>query len=209
MTPQFLYFDLGNVLLTFDNQRMCRQMAAVLGVSEEKVRRSVFAAGDATDLQWRLESGLVSEAEYHSELITIAAGPYDRAALEHAMSDIFGPIEATMQLAMKLRQRGYRLGLLSNTNSFHWRFVLDGRYPALRDAFEIEVTSFGTRAMKPDPRIYEHAIERCGVERERVFFTDDRPENVAGAIAVGIDAAPFVSTEQLVQDLRIRGVEVD
>ncbi|MEM6797904.1 MAG: HAD family phosphatase [Planctomycetota bacterium] len=209
MPPQFLYFDLGNVLLTFDNQRMCRQIAELCGVTEAAITEALMPTGTHADFQWRFESGLVSEEEYHDRVAKVAGRRPDRVALEHAASDMFSPIDATLHLAERLAGRGYRLGLLSNTNAFHWRFVMGGRYPTLNSAFEIEVTSFAAKAMKPDPRIYHHAVDRCGVDRSAVFFTDDRPENVAGARGVGLDAAPFVSAEQLASDLRARGVEVD
>ncbi|MEM8864373.1 MAG: HAD family phosphatase [Planctomycetota bacterium] len=209
MPPSFLYFDLGNVLLTFDNDRMCRQMATVYGVSAEEMRQTIFATGDHTDLQWRFEAGQVSEEEYLAQLAERFGVQPDRNELEHAASDIFGPIEATMQLATRLAERGYPLGLLSNTNPFHWRFVLDGRFPVLNSAFTVHATSFAAQSMKPDPVIYKFAVEQAGVDPGDIFFTDDRLENVAGAKAAGFDAVPFTSTEQLLDDLRQRGIEVD
>ena len=82
----------------------------------------------------------------------------------------------------------------------------DGRYPRLNDSFELHVTSFDARAMKPDPAIYRLAAERAGCALERVFFADDRPENVEGALACGVDAVLFTSTDRLAEDLRARGV---
>jgi HAD superfamily hydrolase (TIGR01509 family) len=61
--------------------------------------------------------------------------------------------------------------------------------------------------MKPEARIYQHAILLAGVPAAQVFFTDDRLENVEGARAVGIDAVLFTSTEQLRNDLRSRGID--
>ena len=39
MPPKFIYFDLGNVLLRFDHELACRQMAAVAGTTPELVPR--------------------------------------------------------------------------------------------------------------------------------------------------------------------------
>jgi hypothetical protein len=39
-----------------------------------------------------------------------------------------------------------------------------------------------------------------------VFFTDDRQENVDGALAAGLDAVLFESAEQIAAELRRRGV---
>ncbi|QDT69175.1 Alpha-D-glucose-1-phosphate phosphatase YihX [Planctomycetes bacterium MalM25] len=206
--PEFLYFDLGKVLLDFDHARMVRQMAGVAGVSEEAMRAALMPSGDPTegDQQWALEAGQLSEDAYYEGLCERLGVRPPRAEFELAASDIFTPIQASLDLVTRLHAAGHRMGILSNTNSIHWRFFLDGRYPELIDAFEIKLGSFEVGSMKPDPVIYLSAIELAGVPAERVFFTDDKPENIAGAMAVGIDAVPFTDTASLVDELNQRGV---
>lgn len=208
-TPEFLYFDLGKVLLSFDHGRMVRQMAEVAGVSEDAMRAALMPSGDPSegDAQWRLEAGQLSEEAYHEGLCERLGCRPPRAELDRAASDIFAPIEPSMRLLERLKANGYRLGLLSNTNPIHWRFFLDGRFPTLNEVFEVQLSSFDLGSMKPDPRIYRAAIQRIGVPAERVFFVDDRPENVEGAIACGIDAVLFTDTATLESDLRARGVD--
>lgn len=209
MPPEFLYFDLGKVLLSFDHGLMLRQMAGVAGVTPERMREVLMPAGEPTpgDAQWRLEEGQLSEDAYYEDLCDRLGSRPDRAAFDLAASDIFAPIEPSMRLLERLKAAGHRLGLLSNTNPIHWRFFLDGRFPVLNGVFEISLSSFGVGAMKPDPRIYAAAVERAGVPAGRVFFTDDRPENVEGAKAFGIDAVLFTDTGTLESDLRARGIE--
>lgn len=208
MPPEFLYFDLGKVLLSFDHTRMLRQMAEVAGVSVETMQAVLMPTGEPTpgDAQWRLEEGLLSEDAYYEDLCERLGSRPDRAALDLAASDIFAPIEPSMRLLERLKAAGHRLGLLSNTNPIHWRFFLDGRFPLLNKVFEVYVGSFEVGAMKPDPKIYAAAVERAGVPAEQVFFTDDKPENVAGAIDFGIDAVLFTETATLEHDLTARGV---
>ena len=73
---------------------------------------------------------------------------------------------------------GYRLGILSNTCEAHWEYVSDGRYMVVRDLFELRVLSYEERCSKPEVAIYEVAARRAGTDPERIFFVDDRPENV-------------------------------
>lgn len=206
MTPQFLYFDLGNVLIRFCNDTMVRQMAEVAGVSEDAVRAAAIPTGTAQDVQWQFECGRLTPDEYYAWFCEATGSSPDRAALELACSDIFAPIDESLDLVTALSAAGCRLGILSNTNAVHWPF-LTSRFPQLNDAFELHVTSFGAQSMKPDRKIYDQAAERAGCELGELFFTDDRPENVAGALAVGIDAVRFESTEQLAGELRRRGIE--
>ena len=53
MLPEFLYFDLGKVLVDFSVERMCGQMAAVAGVEPAAVQEAVFGDG----LHEQYESG--------------------------------------------------------------------------------------------------------------------------------------------------------
>lgn len=208
MPPEILVFDLGRVLLDFSHERMLQQMAAVAGVTESELRAALMPSGEPSrdDPQWRLESGLVSENDYYANLCERLGVAPDREALNHAASDIFTPIDASMRLVERLKSAGYRLGLLSNTNAVHWRFFTDGRYPALNSAFDVALGSFHLRAMKPDAEIYHAAAERFGVAAEQIFFTDDKSENVAGARACGWDAVVFTDAAKLQHELAARGV---
>jgi len=207
-TPEFLYFDLGNVLLSFDHARMLRQMADAAGVTSEAMRIALMPAGEPTegDPQWALESGRLTEDDYYEQLCERLGRRPPREALNRAASEIFAPIEPSMRLLERLHAAGHRLGLLSNTNPIHWRYFLDGRYPQLNTAMEVCVGSFEVGVMKPDPLIYQTAVERAGVAAERTFFVDDRPENVEGARACGLDAVLFTDTAALEADLRTRGI---
>jgi putative hydrolase of the HAD superfamily len=207
MPPQFFYFDIGNVLLAFDHDRMIRQMAAVAAVGETAMREAILPSEDETDLQWALEAGQITENDYYEQLCKTLSVRPPRKELNFAASDIFEPMEPTLRLVERMQRVGLRLGLLSNTNSVHWRFFLDGRYPVLSRCFEQTVSSFEAQSMKPDSGIYRLAIEKAKVLPSDIFFVDDKEENVAGAIACGIDAVLFTGADDLEAALRERGVE--
>jgi glucose-1-phosphatase len=207
MPTTFLYFDLGNVLLTFSNERACRQMAEAAGVEFDRVARLVLGPHEQESLLWRFEHGLVSEDEFYGRFCDELGVVVDRAQLDHAAADMFAPIVASFQLIERLQASGYRLGILSNTNPVHWRFVTDGRWPLLNTAFTQYVTSFEARSMKPDRRIYEYAVAKAGIPAGEVFFVDDRIENVEGAIAAGLDAVQYIDPPTLARDLRLRGID--
>ena len=59
----FLYFDLGNVLLRFDHEIACQQMAKVAAVSADRVREIVFESG----LELQYERGELSTDEFYEE----------------------------------------------------------------------------------------------------------------------------------------------
>ena len=75
--------------------------------------------------------------------------------------------------------------------------------PAQRSANA--VLSYEVRSLKPEPAIYDEAIRRAGVAADRIFFVDDRVENVEGARRAGMDAVVFTGVDQLQRELARRG----
>ena len=72
--------------------------------------------------------------------------------------------------------------------------------------FQKTVLSYEVGARKPLLEIYKIAAEVAGVEPAKIFFVDDREDNVEGAIAAGFDAHVFQSPRQVQQLLIERGV---
>jgi len=203
-TLKFLYFDLGNVLLKFDHEVACRQIADVAGIPSGQVRDIVFDA----PLQWAYERGELSTNEFY-ELFCERSGTRPGSAdLFYAASDIFELNGRVAGIVAGLRDAGSRVGILSNTCDAHWRFLADERFPILDKLFEVAALSFRLGTAKPEPAIYHAAAELAGVATDEIFFVDDRSENVAGALDVGFDAVQFTSSSGLLAELAKRGVQV-
>ena len=82
MKPSFLYFDLGNVLLSFSHDRLCRQMAAVAGVELAAVRRALFEPASPLSAQWRFERGDLNALAVYEHFCEQCGVRPDRAALQ-------------------------------------------------------------------------------------------------------------------------------
>ena len=96
--------------------------------------------------------------------------------------------------------------IASNTSQPHWEWVQENLDFASH--FDPPILSHLVGAMKPDAAFYQPLIERSGLAPEEIFFTDDRPENIEGAKALGIRAFLFTSAEQLQVDLASSGIHV-
>ncbi|MEX1224369.1 MAG: HAD family phosphatase [Pirellulales bacterium] len=202
-SPDFYYFDLGNVLLSFSHEQGHRQMAAVAGAELSKVVD--YFTNDARQLAY--EAGQISTEAMIDGFQQATGTRPDPSELLLAAGDIFEPIADSVAILLAMRAEGRRLGLLSNTCDAHWRVCSDGRYPFLEQTFEQVILSFEHRVAKPDAEIYRIAARRCGLPPERIFFVDDRPENVRAACQVGFDAVLFEGPDQLRDDLARRGVD--
>jgi len=208
MSVDFLYFDLGNVLLSFSHERMFRQMAEEAGVDIDCVRRAIQAplTDGGQSMQMQFEAGLMDVDDVYDHFCRATGTQPDRDALFNAASEIFDPIDDSVALIRSLHGAGNRLGVLSNTNEADWTFVTSGRFPFLQECFHAYALSFEARSMKPEREVFDYAVERAGAPAGNVFFTDDKPENVAGALAAGLDAVLFQSAEQLRGELVQRDV---
>jgi FMN phosphatase YigB (HAD superfamily) len=201
-TPRFIYFDMGNVLVHFDEARAARQMGEVAGIDAQQARRIVFES----DLQHRFERGEVSEPQFHEAFCEASGTQPDPSRLLHAGADMFELNVPIVPLVVHLHGAGHKMGILSNTCSSHWTHVRR-RFRVVRSYFDTTVLSFEVGAMKPSPRIYECAAEAAKVPPQAIFYLDDRQENVDAAVAAGFDAVLYTDVPALAAALRWRGVD--
>lgn len=202
-TPEFFYFDLGNVLLMFDHELAIRQIAEVAKVSPEAVRAAVFDSG----LEVQYEAGAITSQDFYEEFCKATGSSPDFKALSQAASAIFHPNHSMIPIVAQMKQAGYRLGLLSNTCEAHYQYFGDGRYSMIPDIFDVVALSFEMKLMKPNPKIFERATELAGVAPEKIFFTDDIAGHIEAARRVGWDAVQYTGTPNLVDELRRRGAD--
>lgn len=76
----------------------------------------------------------------------------------------------------------------------------------LLDAFDAFFSSCYLGIRKPDRRIYQVALDVLQRDPECVVFIDDRPENVAAAVSLGIHGIRYQGSEQLTVALAALGV---
>jgi putative hydrolase of the HAD superfamily len=201
---EYIYFDLGNVLINFSHRRAAEQLAAVARCDAELAWRTVFDGR----LQSELETGAIDSPAFCAAFRAATGTRAADADLMRAASDIFWLNASIVPLVGQLFTAGYPLGLLSNTCQAHWDFVWN-RFQVLRSFFGERLLSFEYGVMKPDSRFFRAAIERAGCPPDRIFFVDDRPEHVAGAVGCGIDAVQFSNVAGLARQLHDRGVRMN
>jgi putative hydrolase of the HAD superfamily len=176
-------FDYGGVLTTspFAGLEMWdRQM----GLAEGTLRGLLFGDyhdGDGGGLVPRLERGELTIADFTAEL---SAQLPDRVDFGQVLgTNEFGVHWMVVARARRLRDEGYRVGLLTNNVKEYgdaWRATI----PV--EIFDDIVDSSVVGLRKPDRRIFLMAAERLGVEPQQCVFLDDVASNVEGAEAVGM-----------------------
>lgn len=195
-----LLFDLGNVLVGLEFERAYRAAAALTGRTPDDVRDLLRGS----DLAGPYERGEIDSTEFHRRAAALLGLELDFERFSALWGDMFAERPLVDEALLDEAGRRCRLAILSNTNELHFEYILR-RYPLL-ERFEDYVLSYRVGAMKPGARIYEAALEATGSRPEDCFFTDDKPENIAGARRLGLDAELFRGEADLREQLRRRGV---
>ncbi|MBW3628798.1 MAG: HAD-IA family hydrolase [Gemmatimonadetes bacterium] len=193
-----IIFDAGNTLVWLDHELIADLLRehgmeaspeALLAAEYEAKRKldEMIRNGDGgTDAsRWRFYFqeilrviGTIEESM--SEII-------DRLEGRHAERNLWCRVrERTVEALDELRSRGYRLGVISNS---------DGRIESLLDSvgllsqFEFVIDSQLVGVEKPDPKIFQMACQRLGLRPDEVMYVGDIYEiDVVGARNAGLRA---------------------
>ena len=153
--------------------------------------------------------GLLSEKVFLDTLAQYGGTPATLRQAWNAM--LLGLPAHRLALLTELRQAGYGVYLLSNTNQTHLNWVREYLQR------EYDCTDFDTRYFdrvyyshllhrrKPDVATYTHVLQDAGIRAEDTLFIDDNAANVEGARAAGLQAhhhADGRDVEEVVQEWR-------
>ena len=195
-----ILFDLGNVIVPFDFKRAYAKLGPLCSCPVTEISARLRS----TDLVSRFETGRIASEPFVGELSTLLGLKTTYSEFCDLWTSVF--FEDTLvpeSLIAGLHGR-HRLLILSNTNPIHFS-MLKARYPVFRH-FDDFVLSYQVGALKPEPEIYQEAIQRAGCRPDECFFTDDIAVNVEAARNNGMDAVQFLSAEQLERELKARGL---
>jgi putative hydrolase of the HAD superfamily len=103
-----------------------------------------------------------------------------------------------VNLLRSLRQT-HKTGLISNAWDGLRPWIISQKFD---DAFEDMTISAEIGIMKPDARIYQHALEKLGVQPEEAVFVDDVQKNISACEALGMHGILFRSSEQALADVK-------
>ncbi len=120
--------------------------------------------------------------------------------LKKAVRENFREIKGTRKIIEELKQNGYKLGLLS-VHAKEWIEHCEEQfnYHRLFDSF---MYSFEVAVSKPERRAYELMLQKLNTIPGDCLFIDDSPKNTDAAKELGIEVIPFISPEQLREDLK-------
>ncbi len=195
MPIRAIIFDLGGVLVRTENRSPREQLAAKLGMSYAELSAIIFdnesarlaTLGEITsDDHWRRVREALKLSSEEFSLVPQEFWTGDRLDL-----DLVNYLRAS--------RKRYKTALLSNA----WddlRDMIEIRWQ-IADAFDEIIISAEAGFAKPDPRIYQIALQRLGVAPIEAVFIDDFRQNIEAARDEGWHAIHFESPAQTLKDL--------
>jgi putative hydrolase of the HAD superfamily len=197
-----LFFDLGGVLLTNAWDHVEREQALQhfqLDAAAFNPRHEAVVAA--------FERGEISQDEYLERTVFYSPRTFTREGFKQFMYSLSRPHEDALRVASSLAASGqYFMATLNNESTELNRYRIQTF--RLREIFQCFVSSCYVRLRKPDPALYQLALDLTQKSPEECCFIDDRAENLEPAARVGMKTIRMQGAKQLRKELQQLGVEI-
>lgn len=177
-----IVFDVGNVLLTFEPDRV---MELIPEEHRDAMRQAMFGP----DWRWAaFDLGAETNEEIARSIADAAGVPGGKEMALHAVyhfPETMRPLPL-YHLIPELKRMGKKLYALTNYCEPSFTYTKE-RFENLK-LLDGAVVSNREKVTKPDPRIFALLTERYGVNPRETLFIDDSLPNVQAAEALGFTA---------------------
>ena len=177
------------------------------GISPEQLGQAMAAGAgelDGAHPLFELECGRITEQRFLDLLRDHLEPILGHRPELHRFSELYfealDPNEPMIELMADLRDRGYRMAMLTN-NVREWE-PLWREFLPVDEIFETVVDSGFVGMRKPEPEIYELTVSRLkGIEAGECLFVDDVEVNCEAARELGIRAVQFHDNERTIPEI--------
>lgn len=182
-----IIFDLGGVILNLDYHKT-ENAFKKLGISNFD---EIYSQAKQTNLFNHLETGIIGEEEFCSELNRLTNSNYTNTEIIKCWNAMLLDLpSARIELIKKLKDK-YRLFLLSNTNEIHLKSfskTIDINFSSdlFSELFENHYYSHILGMRKPHPETFTKVLELNNLKASETFFIDDSIQHIEGAKKAGL-----------------------
>ncbi|HEX8993140.1 MAG TPA: HAD family phosphatase [Anaerolineales bacterium] len=195
MTVRAIFFDLGGVVIRTEYQAPREHLAERLNTTYEDLNRIVFESESS-----RMASLGSISTEAHWESVTRRLGrPPSETKLIHEEFFAGDVMDLDLLAFIRSLRPRYKTGVISNAWPDLRQNLVEKK---AEDAFDAVIVSAEVGVMKPEPRIYQIALEQLGVAPHEAVFVDDTPQNVDAARALGMQGILFREPRRALDDLK-------
>lgn len=182
-----IIFDLGGVVIDLDRLKAVEALKK-LGVSDAPDLLGEYAQKGPF---LKLETGEISSSEFYDLLLAKCNEGTTCTRIRDAFEEfLLGIPPERLEMLEKLRQKGYGLYVLSNTNPVMYNHWIDREFKkagkSINDYFDGIVASFQEGTCKPDPEIFKRVTDRYCLDPSETIMLDDSATNIKAAESVGL-----------------------
>lgn len=196
-----MIFDVGNVLYGWNPDRLLSKQ-----IPDDAARRKFVEDIDLFAWHETLDGGR-SFDEAGGQLSAMFPDYAQSIAAwgERFGETIEGPVPGTHDIVRELHRNSIPLFAITNFSADFWKPFYETERSFL-SLFKQIVVSGEVRMLKPDPRIYQFAIQHFGIQPQEAIFIDDRAINVLGAVDAGMRGHVFTDAPDLRKKLQSEGL---
>lgn len=143
--------------------------------------------------------GQISEEEYWKTVIRKNSWNIAVEDLKSSVRMNFKEVKGTRKIIERLKQNGYKLGLLSN-HAKEWVQYCEITYK-YHQLFNIILYSYEAALSKPDTGIFLAILKKLQVKPQECLFIDDHDKNIIAAQSLGFNTIHFSSASDLKRKL--------
>lgn len=202
-------FDLGGVVIALSYEQAVRRFEEI-GLKDARQHLDAF---HQRGIFGDLERGIITTEEFRIELGKLIGREvtYDECLYAWHGYVEYVP-QKNLQMLLKLRQLGYKVCLLSNTNPFMMQWAMsnefDGNGHSMDYYFDNLYLSYKYKYMKPSPEIFKIMLEGQQSSAEETLFIDDGQKNVEAAKELGMKTLFPENNEDWTEPLsKLLGIE--
>lgn len=195
MSIKAVFFDIGGVIIRTEYQAPREHLAERLNLTYEDVYKAVFES----ETSRKASIGTVSEDEHWNAVTRKLGRPVAEAKAirdEFFAGDVID--RDLLGFIRSLRPR-YTTGVISNAWPGMRAYIVENKF---EDAFDSLTISAEVGVMKPQPKIYQLALEQAKVQASEAVFVDDMPANVEAANALGMRGTHFRDPQKTLTELK-------
>jgi len=190
-------------------KQIAEDLAKRFNLPEEEIHAYLYPT-EHWDL---LTLGKITEDEYWDDFLKVSKiseksevrSQKLKKELKKKVRSSLCPLEETTRI-IPLMKNHYKLGILSN-HSKEWSQYMKQQFD-LFNSFDQIIFSCDVGFRKPDPKIYEIALEKLGCNPEECAFIDDKRRNTECAEKLGMKGIVFEDLLKLEKDLSELGVKI-
>lgn len=195
-------FDIGNVLLKFTPVEFLKSK-----FHDEEIVNSLYKNIFLSKEWIELDRGTITDEEAID--IFCSRDPKHEKEIKQVMEtwcEMHIPVEGTSQFIKRLKEKGYKVYLLSN---YHLKAfeIISNKYDFIRNV-DGEIISYRVKLIKPDFAIYEALKDKYNIKPEESVFIDDMPQNIEAARELGFHGVLFKSSASMEEQLREIGIAI-